>query len=411
MKCSDSAGSWFTVLALSLATLFVATRPAHAQTETVLYSFCSQSNCTDGAYPQSRLTSDGAGNFYGTTWEGGMACAGAEYGCGTVFELSPNGSGGWDETVLYSFTGGEDGANPLYSYVLFDSLGNLYGTTNRGGTNGAGVVFELSPMGKSWKEIVLYNFCSQKGCTDGSAPENGLIMDTAGNLYGVTAQGGSDSAGTVFELSPSGGDWTEQVIYPYGSLTAGLTMDNAGNIFGVLVSETESSLLLIELSPNGEGGLNPNVIYDLGSRRHFQASTPVLDNEGNIYGTSSWASHTGGPGNVYKLSLVTKGKKKGEWAKKTLYSFKSGYPWPGIVFDAAGNIYGATFGGNSNDGTVFELVANGKSSYQENTLWYFNGMDGDEPYASPILDSATNLYGTTSVGGAYGYGTVFEVTP
>jgi uncharacterized repeat protein (TIGR03803 family) len=173
----------------------------------VLYNFTGGSV---GANPQSRLTSDGAGNFYGTAYEGGV-------GAGTVFELSPNSSGGWNETVLHSFSGGlnigPDGAGPS-GPVIFDSVGNLYGTTRFGGTDyfycSYGTVFELNPVGASWTETIPFS----ESCTqpDGIAPMNGLIIDRAGNLYGTTLENGQIS-GTVFELSPSGGGWTQRVIY------------------------------------------------------------------------------------------------------------------------------------------------------------------------------------------------------
>ncbi len=230
-------------LAVLSALLLIAAYPAQAQ-ETVLYNFTGGLGGAppgDGAYPQSSLTSDGADNFYGTTGGGGA------FGSGTVFELSPNGSGGWNETVIYSFCSAPncaDGASPAYSYVIFDSVGNLYGTTSGGGSNGQGVVFELSPVGTSWTETVLHSFTGWAG---GGQPVNGLIFDRAGNLYGTTYWGGDDDAavaegtcnpqcGTVFELSPSGDGWTEQVIYAVASSDAGLTMDSAGNIFGVSTS-------------------------------------------------------------------------------------------------------------------------------------------------------------------------------
>src|SRR5580692_181051 len=131
----------FCVLTLALSILFAV--PAHGQTETVLYNFCGQVNCSDGATPSSSLTSDGKGNFYGTTYAGGI-------GYGTFFELSPNGNGGWNEDVLYSFSGGADGANPTESSLILDSGGNLYGTTVGGGASEDGLVFEMSPIGTNW---------------------------------------------------------------------------------------------------------------------------------------------------------------------------------------------------------------------------------------------------------------------
>jgi uncharacterized repeat protein (TIGR03803 family) len=401
------------ILAVLSTQLLIAARPAQAQTETVLYNFCSQPNCSDGAYPQSRLTSDDKGNFYGTTANGGTA------NFGTVFELSPNGTGGWNETVLYNFTG-EGGFAPLYSYVIFDSAGNLYGTASQGGENYNGVVFELSPVGASWTETVLYSFpCGLYGCPGGSQPVNGLIFDSTGNLYGRTTYGGSYGEGTVFELSPSGGSWTEQVIYSSESWTfAGLAMDAAGNIFGL------EYWWVFELSPNGDGSWTRTVIHEFGSGDKdgiYPQGTPVLDQSGNLYGTTE-SGMSAAYGTVYKLTPVTKGKKKGTWTEEILHSFKNlkngDWPQAGVVLDAAGNIYGITTeGGKYNDehggdGTVFELVAPvGKGSYKDKVLWSFNDTDGGAPVGSLILDSAGNLYGTTPFGGSNGYGVVFEVTP
>jgi len=384
------------MLAVISALLLIAALPVQAETETVLYNF---TGAGDGAIPESRLTSDGAGNFYGTTDWGGR-------GWGTVFELSLNGNGGWNETVLYSFTGFADGAYPYYSPVIFDSVGNLYGTTSWGG-DGNGVVFELSPAGTSWTETVLYTFAGGK---DGSHPANGLIMDPSGNLYGTTvAGGGRGSKGTVFELSPSGGGWTEKVIYAVKTTPAGLTMDGAGNIFGVTTST------VFELSPNGKGGWNPTVIHTFTGRPRDGAKaqgTPVLDQAGNLYGTTRLGGAKN-QGTVYSLNPGGKG-----WQENVLYSFQGGkkdgnQPYAGIVFDAAGNIYGTTYGGgNSGDGTVFKLAPVGGGTYQESILWSFNGTDGWHPSDSLSLDSAGNLYGTTSAGGSSRLnGVVFEVTP
>jgi uncharacterized repeat protein (TIGR03803 family) len=404
-----------TVRALTLAVvlsalLLIAARPAQCQTETVLYNFTPGSDGTD---PSSRLTSDGAGNLYGTTYEGGL-------GVGTVFELSPNGSGGWNETVLYSFAGEPDGARPFYSDLIFDGVGNLYGTTYLGGANEHGVVFELSPVGGSWVETVLYRF---GGGTDGAYPVNGLIMDPAGNLYGATNAGGTSGWGTVFELSPSGNGWTEQVIYNIETQRhysdAGLTMDVAGNIFGVSFST------VFELSPNGKGGWNPAVIHTFTGREDgsYPEGTLVLDKAGSLYGTTARGGaerdNAKNCGTVYKLSP---GKNR-KWTKKILYSFNCGqkdgrHPYAGIVFDAAGNIYGTTFNGGKYDGpdliggTVYELVAPvGKGGYKEKVLWSFHGTDGAGPLSGLILDSAGNLYGTTQDGGSGTSGVVFELTP
>jgi uncharacterized repeat protein (TIGR03803 family) len=404
------------------AVLLMAARPAQAQTETVLYNFCYTGYCSDGQHPESRLTADGAGNFYGTTNDGGCPVDG-NCGRGVVFEISPNGNENGGETVLYTFCseGGSnctDGANPTYSYVMFDGAGNLYGTTISGGAYGSGVVFELSPVGGTWTETVLYSFA---GGADGANPVNGLVMDSAGNLYGtVTSSDGGSEGGGVFELSPYGGGWTEKMIYNASGGPgnySGLTLDAAGNIFGTTVST------VFELSPNGQGGWDSAVLYTFvvnGKDGYGPENAPVVDGAGNLYGTTV----NGGAknfGTVYKLIPG----KKGKWTEKVLYSFKgkadSAYPWSGVVLDAAGNIYGTTdYADNSCacDGTVFELVAPaGKGAYQEKVLSDFsrNG-DGGAASVSSLILYGGNLYGTTEYGGVEAYGgpnsgVVFEVTP
>lgn len=385
-----------------VALLLIAPRPALAQTETTLYKFAGGS---DGANPTSRLTSDGQGNFYGTTFHGGK-------GFGTVYEVSPDGSGGWNESVLYDFTGPDGGASPQHANVLLDNSGNIYGTAAAGGKYGAGVVFELSPAGTSWTETVLYSFT---GGADGIAPRGGLIRDSAGNLFG-TYGGGRYTAhvGGIFELSPSGGNWVERVIYSgsTSNLTAhGVTMDAAGNIFGVVSSK------VIELSPNGSGGWNPTVLLTFTSNL-AEMGTPVLDHAGKLYGTTALGG-THGCGKVYRL---TKGN-TGKWTATNLYAFRcpyqSGYngdgyyPLGNLVLDASGNIYGTTAnGGTFKAGTIFKLVPPvGTGNYVEKILWSFNLDDGATPYDGLILDSAGSFYGTTYDGGTGDNGVVFRLTP
>jgi uncharacterized repeat protein (TIGR03803 family) len=377
-------------LAFLSALVLTAVRSVQAQTETVLYNF---TNGSDGGSPGSRLTSDGKGNFYGTTYKGGL-------GFGTVFELSPDGIGGWNESVLYSFTGAADGGNPFDSYVTFDSAGNLYGTAYYGGADGHGVVFELSPQGASWSETVLYSFTSGSN----SNPVDGLIFDPKGNIYGTTHQTGG-TAGYVFELSLAGHNWTEQVIYTAASGSyAGLAMDVSGNIFGT------TSSTVFELSPNG-GGWNSAVLhtFDGGKDGSNPDGTPVLDQAGNLYGTTDDGCETS-CGTLYKLTLGKKG-----WTEKILHHFtghkKDGVNPETIVFDTAGNIYGSTVeGGKAGVGTVFELVAPvGKGAYEERVLWSFNETDGSEP--GPVILVGGNLYGAAALGGSTGGGVVYEVTP
>jgi len=195
--------------------------PANGQwTEKVLYDFCKQANCADGGASHAALVLDAAGNLYGTSSQGGA------YSFGVVFKLAPQPNGTWKYSVLYSFGNGTDGKNP-FGGVIFDSAGNLYGTTSGGGTTtfcagGCGIAYELSPgSGGQWTETVLYNFCSQSACADGNSPLGSLVLDTAGNLYGATQNGGSpttpSSEGTVFQLTPpaASGQWTMTTLHSF----------------------------------------------------------------------------------------------------------------------------------------------------------------------------------------------------
>jgi uncharacterized repeat protein (TIGR03803 family) len=205
----------------------------------VLHNFAGK---PDGALPYPGVIRDAAGNLYGVTSDGGTGTA-CDFGCGTVFEVDTTGK----ETILHDFDRGADGADPD-SVLLFDSQGNLYGTTAAGGNGecggtGCGTVFELSPQpGGSWKETVLYAFCSLSGCADGEAPGTGpLVRDAHGNLYGTTYFGGAhrncngDACGVVFRLDTSG---KETVLYSFtggagGAFPlAGLVMDATGALYG-----------------------------------------------------------------------------------------------------------------------------------------------------------------------------------
>jgi uncharacterized repeat protein (TIGR03803 family) len=409
-KCSLSwtVSTRCAVLSLSILSvlLLMGFQSAHAQTQTVLYDFPGG---TSGDGPQSRLTPDASGDLYGTTYSGGL-------GYGTVFKLSPKGSG-YTESVLYSFCSQSncaDGATPLASFVTFDASGNLYGTTWDGGASGCGTVFELKRSGAKWKESVLYSFTNG---TDGCNPRNGLIWDKAGNLYGTTGyNGGGCYGGCVYELSPSGsGDWIEKTIYTSpGSCDSTcinfttLVMDASENIYGF------SGIYVFELSKTS-GVWSENNIYTLpGGTWYVQG--PNIDSSGNLYGFTNTGG-TKGNGIVWKLSPVTTGKKKGTWTEKALYTFPCEKnpctPFGDLVLDSSGNIYATTFGGGKyGDGTVFELVApTTGTAYKEKTLWSFNGTNGSEPLGGLILDGTGNLLGTTFEGGSDGDGTVFELKP
>jgi uncharacterized repeat protein (TIGR03803 family) len=386
-----------------------------ASKERVLYSFCAQQLCPDGSNPVSSLVFDKAGNLYGTAVYGGNSnCV---HGCGTVFELARVG-GKWAYKVLHHFeNNGEDGYYPSAA-LIFDSAGNLYGTTALGGASQGGTVFELMPAkGGTWKEKILYSFPYE------SEPLAPVIFDAAGNLYGTTFYGGANGDGMVFKLAPGkDGDWTEKVLHSFDfngedgfSSRAGLVSDRSGNLYGTTVlGGTGGNGIVFEEARGKKGSWTENVLYSFtGQTDGGLANAPlVFDSSGSLYSTTV-AGGSNGVGNVFKLTWNDKGK----WELTTLYSFENldgVYPEGGVIFDSDGNLYGTTYEGGANDfdGTVFKLTPGG-GTWTETVLHSFhsNAVDGYNPEAGLIMDTAGNLYGTTNAGGAYGYGTVFEVTP
>jgi len=347
------------ILGLAVFAMSVLTaRPASAQAEAVLHSF--NNNGVDGSVPSSTLVSDASGNFYGTTQFGGA------YNYGTVFELKRRpGGAGWAEEILHSFNNnGVDGYTP-YGGLVLDSAGNLYGATTAGGANGDGAVYEMTlQSGASWREKIIYDF-GYDGSTYGG-PEAALIFDSAGNLYGTTNGGGAHEGGTVFELKQrSGGGWAEEVLYSFGS--------------------------------NATDGTNP-----IGGL--------IFDAAGNLYGTTFLGGKFSA-GTVFELSPG----RGGSWSESLLYSFGNGgddgqHPLAGVVRDLAGNIYGTTNNGGAYTwGTVFELSPTG-GGWTESLLYTFSG--GGNPVLCPlILDATGNVYGTAADGGDATFGAVFELTP
>ena len=312
----------------------------HSGTLTTLYSFCSQSGCTDGAFPAVGLALGIDGNFYGTTEDGGTNSY------GTVFKITPSGT----LTTLHSFDF-TDGVHPLGQLVQATNE-DFYGTTYIGGANEDGTVFKITPSGTL---TTLYSFCSQSACADGQYPQAGLVQATNGNFYGTTYAGGTDAAGTVFEITPAG---------KLTTLHSFDCTDGSGAMAGL-----------------------------------------VQATNGNFYGTT-YACGSYDYGVVFKITP--------SGTLTVLHSFDTTNgeaPIAGLVQATNGSFYGTTVaGGADNEGTVFEITPAGKLTTLHSFCPQSGCTDGASPYAG--LTQATNgtFYATTNGGGADGDGTVFSLS-
>jgi len=263
-------------------------------TESVIYSF---GNPPDGANPWGDTIFDEQGNLYGTTFGGGVQCAG-DYYCGTVYELTPQ-AGGWIENILYTFT--QQFFSEPRSGVIFDGSGQLYGTTS----NGYGQVFRLTSSGSQWVEDTIYAF---QGGDDASSPAGNVVFDPSGNLYGATVYGGLSSLGAVYELTPSAGGWSESVLYSFdgahGSMPmAGVTRDAAGNLYGTTCyGGANNRGTVFKLTPDGGSQWTETTLHDFaGGDGACPFGTLALDPSGNIYGTTEYGG-THGIGVVFEIT-------------------------------------------------------------------------------------------------------------
>jgi uncharacterized repeat protein (TIGR03803 family) len=364
-------------VAAALTPTYGAVERAGAQYRT-LYSF---KGGQDGALPAAALLADKTGALFGSTQSGG----GKNFG--TVFKLTPTGSG-YAESVLHGFKGGKGDGAWLVANLFEDNTGTLYGTTLAGGLQsaaagctgnqayqGCGVVFDLAPSGSRYVEHILYRFQGSSNGYDGYFPYGGLIADASGNLYGTTTFGGSSALlGSVFRLTPSGNNsYSESIVYAFP---------------------------LQSNPPYYADGLGPT-------------GSLMADGSGAFYGTSPTGGncpyHFYACGIVYKLTPSASG-----YTESVLYSFRGAtdgwWPLTGVIADTSGALYGTTeYGGPSDQGTVFKLTPSG-SGYTESLLHAFSGKDGALPAGGLLLDKSGTLYGTTSSGGAANQGTVFKLT-
>jgi uncharacterized repeat protein (TIGR03803 family) len=412
--CRSSRAHAILALILGLLVILTANGWAANRFET-LYTFTDGS---DGGRPYVGMIFDQAGNLYGTTYQGGVNMA------GVVFELTPNDHGGWNEKVLHPFDV-EDGMFPQ-GVLVFDKSGNLFGTTLLGGVSGDGTVFKLVPNGDgTWTESIVHSFDGG----DGFAPQAGVIFDEVGNLYGTTSGGGLHNRGNVFKLSPNrDGTWTETVLHSFDDngtdgfqVQSAVTFDKHGNLYGTTVvggnsddCSSASCGTVFQLAPRKDGSWKETIIHSFDHNDvdgFYPTSTPVFDKDGNLLGTTSLGG-AANRGTVFKLSQTG----GGNWAETVLFSFgrhKSGaFPQAGVAIDQAGNLYGTTTqGGPSNKGVVFELVPNRSGAWSEKVLRSFLNRPGANPLGGLILNKQGKAFGTTAGDDRKTFGSAFEVTP
>ncbi len=379
-----------------------------------------------------------------------------------ILLLAAYASAEWNEKVLYSFQGEpNDGFYPAGG-VVFDKAGNWYGATTGAGADSCspiseecGLVFQLSPPTQkdgAWTETILFQF-KGKQSNDASVPSGGLIIDSAGNLYGVTAYGGTGSCvllgtsagcGTVFELSPpqqKGGQWTETILYSFEGGDDGyypwgnLTFDKAGNLYGATQfgggkGNTCNQIYggncgtVFELSPPKQKGGQwiEQVLHSFagGNDGAYPNGGLVLDSKGAVYGTSMFGGYSGseciktGCGTVFKLLV----EKSGSWTEKILHEFQGqdgAEPFAGIVLGKDGNLYGTVYAGaDQGNGGIFRLSSKGETRHllwKETLLYRFqDGTDGASPRDGITIGKTGELYGT-ALGGSTHMGVVFGLNP
>jgi uncharacterized repeat protein (TIGR03803 family) len=324
-------------------------------TETTLHSF--KNGDPDGSEPNGSLIQDAQGNWYGTTSRDGV------YHGGTAFELT-HGAGGWTFKAIYAF--GEqngDGGGPTAGLVM-DKSGNLYGTTPRGGPTLGGAAFKLAPGSGGWQETLIDTFSKKN---DGGGPFAGLILDNTGNLYGTTEGGGSHTYGTVYEVQHTSAGWKERVLHSFPAFTGdgeipgvgALTADGSGALYGTTAGGGCCGGIVFKLTPDTDGHWKEAILYGFrGGASGFEPGAGVvMDKAGNLYGTTiAGGSSQCGCGVVYKLAPGAKGK----WTYTVLHTFTGNdgaQPDANLILDSKGTLYGTTATGGANGaGVVFEIT-------------------------------------------------------
>ena len=392
-----------------LITVTYAAAQSHAPKEKVLFSFPASGDL--GNSPNGVLISDAAGNFYGVNTHGGL-------GSGTVYEISPAAEGGWTAKSIYVFPkssagpGGlvMDSSGNLYGVLSFGGTEVCTDTYN---DYLCGAVYQLSPNGSGgWSEKIIWN-ASQ---TEGWAPWT-LALDAAGNLYGTTFWAGTGNAGTVYELQRTGESWTHTVLHVGGPPQGPLVFDKAGNLYGTTYGGGTAGIgTVFELKKTTTGWQEITLFDFSGGASGSGPVAVIFDSAGNLYGTTYYGGVDRGDG--YGVAYELTPTPSGAWQETVLHTFLNGgqaeYRLGFLVFDSKGNLYGTRdFGGSEGYGTVFQLKRSSSGAWSELVLHNFQSgsTDGQHPNGGLLVDSKGNLYGTTSGGGSAGFGTVFEIKP
>jgi len=397
--------SRFVIPAVACAVLMMAAIASATVTEEVLYSF--DSNNSTG--PRDKLLYS-SGTLYGTIPDGGPKSNACTLGCGSIFAFVPKTGGESSYRVIYNFLGGRnDGSSPIGNMVM-DSAGNLYGVTSFGGGcggSGCGTVFKLTPSaGGQWTESIAHSFSE----AEGSNPQAGLAMDSFGNLYG-TIGGGANGYGSVYELTPNAdGSWNELEIYHFRGLADGeypraeVTLDSAGNVYGTTSGDNSQNGSVFELTPSSGGEWTEHTLYDFVTATGCNPMAPVwLDSAGNLYGTAEGCGHYA-EGVVYKLTRNS----DWSWTESTIHAFgETGdgqNPQSGLTPDSQGNLYGTALRGGANGGgTVYRLRPNSNGTLSETVIYSFSSTVGDP---TSVFSGVTFGGGTTMYGTSSGGGTL-----
>lgn len=351
-------------------------------------------NSINGDFPQGAVTFDTSGNLFGTTNIGGAS------GDGTVFEVARGSS---TLTTVLSFSG-SNGSFPQGA-LTFDSIGDLFGTTDSGGPGNNGTVFEIAKASGNLTTLATFNG------SNGAYPEAGVILDASGDLFGTTESGGAVGSGTVFEITKGSGIVTTLVNFDIWNTystsngaypVAPVIFDSSGNLFGTTSAGGANGCGTVFEIAKGSGALTTLATFMVSNGENPEAAV-TFDSSGDLFGTTEGANSSAVWGTVFEIA-------KGSGTLTTISSFNGtdgGNPKAAVTFDTSGNLFGTTSGGGADGyGTVFEIA---KGSNSLSTLASFNGTDGEAPEAAVALDTSGNLFGTTYNGGAAGDGALFEL--